>query len=284
MPLHIHKPLPPLSEFVDVIWYAEDYQPAHEKERILPDGRLAVIINLREDRLRVYESEVPSRFQTLRGMIVAGPRSEFHVIDTHCQQFIIGLHFKPGGAFRFLPMPVHELAGAFVGLDQLWGAEAVRLREQLLAAPRPKAKFNILNQALLGRLKSSPPGHPAVNFALRNFDRAPFERLAEVTARSGLSHRRFIEVFRAQVGLAPKAFCRVRRFQEVLRRVQTLAMNPRAHDCRRRQPFEWSEVALACGYYDQAHFIHEFQGFCGLNPTAYLKQRSEHLNHLPISD
>jgi AraC-like DNA-binding protein len=87
----------------------------------------------------------------------------------------------------------------------------------------------------------------------------------------GLSQRRFIQLFRAEVGLTPKAFARVRRFHGVLDRLQD-SVEP-----------DWSDVAFDCGYYDQAHFIHEFKEFCGMSPARYHANRSvHHLLHLPL--
>jgi AraC-like DNA-binding protein len=74
------------------------------------------------------------------------------------------------------------------------------------------------------------------------------------------------------VGLTPKLFCRVRRFQRVLRRIGT------------GRPVEWAAVAVDCGYFDQAHFIRDFHAFSGINPSAYLAGRTEHLNHVPLLD
>ena len=93
-----------------------------------------------------------------------------------------------------------------------------------------------------------------------------------VTRQTGLSHRRFIEVFRDQVGLTPKVYWRLQRFRQVLQRVH------------RAPRVEWADLALECGYYDQAHFIRDFRAFSGLSPSAYLAQRGEHLNHVPLSD
>jgi len=73
------------------------------------------------------------------------------------------------------------------------------------------------------------------------------------------------------VGLTPKLYCRVQRFQQVLRLLDT------------GRPFDWANVALACGYYDQAHFIRDFRAFSGLSPTTYLRNRGEHLNHVPMT-
>jgi methylphosphotriester-DNA--protein-cysteine methyltransferase len=114
--------------------------------------------------------------------------------------------------------------------------------------------------------------HPAVALARAQICRAPhIATVGRLVDRTGLSQRRFIELFRDQVGLAPKAFCRVRRFQRVLESVH------------RKSAVDWPQVALDGGYYDQAHFIHDFQGFSGLTPSAYLAQATEHLNHVPMA-
>lgn len=96
--------------------------------------------------------------------------------------------------------------------------------------------------------------------------------IAEVTDKIGLSWRRFVQVFSEEVGLSPKLFCRVQRFQRVLQIV------------RRECDVDWAEIALGCGYFDQAHFIHDFKEFSGINPTTYLAARTEHLNHVPIHE
>ena len=95
--------------------------------------------------------------------------------------------------------------------------------------------------------------------------------ISGVIDRIGLSQRRFIELFRDQIGLTPKAFCRVRRFQRVLESVH------------RKPAVDWAQVALDGGYYDQAHFIHDFQNFSGMTPAMYLARATEHLNHVPMA-
>lgn len=113
--------------------------------------------------------------------------------------------------------------------------------------------------------------HPAVAFALREFHAVPHaQTVAEVTDRIGLSPRRFISVFTGAVGLSPKTYCRVQRFQAALCAIS------------RGERVVWTDVAASCGYYDQAHFIHDFRAFSGLTPSAYLARRGEHPNHVPL--
>src|SRR5580704_9014754 len=164
-----YKPLPPLSEFVDVFWICETYEVSHDKERLLPDGTVELVINLKEDEIRVYDPHDPDAFSTIPGCVVSGPRSEFFVIDTQGEAATVGVHFKPGGAFPFLRMPPSELNNQSVALEALWGSGSNRLRQRLLEAKTPEEKFRQLECCLLQQLAKPLERHPAVSFALRQF-------------------------------------------------------------------------------------------------------------------
>jgi methylphosphotriester-DNA--protein-cysteine methyltransferase len=131
--------------------------------------------------------------------------------------------------------------------------------------------FAIVERCLLDQLVRPLELHPAVTYALQQF-RSPArsDSVAAVTARIGLSSRRFIQLFHQQVGLTPKTFSRVRRFQRVLCSIHA------------KREVDWAQLALDCGYYDQAHFIHDFQAFSGLTPRIYMTLATPHLNHVPL--
>jgi AraC-like DNA-binding protein len=266
-------PQPPLSDFVSQIWLYEGYSTTHQLERILPDGSLELVINLQENNIRVYDQDNPAQFQSFSGSVVVGPQTEYFVIDTACQQATMGVHFKAGGAFPFLGVPAGELNGIHLSLAMLWGEVATVLREQLLETETALARCQLLEQVLLAQATRPLARHPAVKFALQEFHKkSPCRTITNVTEQIGLSQRRFIELFTQEVGLSPKRFLRVRRFQEALAWI------------RSNQPIEWADLALGCGYFDQAHFNHDFRAFSGLNPTVYLAQQCEHLNHVPLPD
>lgn len=266
-------PQPPLSEFVDLFWSYEGYNPPHVRERVIPTGTMQLIFNLREDELRVHDRQDHHRFQSFGGSLISGTHPQFVVIDTASQASTVSVHFRPGGAYPFLGLPASELRDADVPLDALWGAKAIELRNRLLEAETPEAKFCVLERTLLAQVARPIAHHPAVAFALKEFQSMPnTPTVKEVSERIGLSQRRFIQLFREEVGLTPKLFCRIRRFQEVVRLI------------RREQRVDWADVALGCGYFDQSHFIHDFRAFSGVTPTTYLAYRSEHLNHIPLVD
>jgi len=270
-----YSPPPPLDHFVELLSLYEGSQPAtHPRERLLPTDTVELVIDLREDRIQTYGSRNTARPSTFSGSIVCGAHSEFFIIDTDSQGAVMGAHFRPGGAYPFLRLPGGQLHNQHVDLGAIWGRQnASELRERLLAAATPEVKFRTLEQALLAKARGEFARHPAVSYALWQMRAAPLDRtIAEVTAHTGLSARRFIDVFEKEVGLTPKLFCRVRRFQRVLRIVQ------------RGGPIDWSGIALSCGYYDQAHFIHDFRAFSGISPSTYLATHTAHLNHVPLLD
>jgi AraC-like DNA-binding protein len=203
---------------------------------------------------------------------IAGPRSEFLVLDTPRPFSVIAVHFRPGGGFPFFGVPSCELHNRNVTLDMVWGGYGATVSDRLWESNTPEQRFRILEEALLARARGSWDRHPAVQYALGLFDGSNGgRRVSDVVQRIGLSSRRFVELFRCEVGFSPKAFCRIRRFNEALRRVDGLI------------DVNWADVAVSCGYFDQAHFNHDFRLFAGLSPSNYLRHRIAR-THVAITD
>jgi|HubBroStandDraft_6_1064221.scaffolds.fasta_scaffold93204_3 AraC-like DNA-binding protein len=261
----VHIPCPPLNQFIESLWYYEAPTPCHAVDRMMPSGELGVILNLRDDRLTVSG-------EIFRGALVAGAATKPFLLETAQQTLSMGIVFRPGGAFSFLGPPVSKMRDCSVGLDELWGLDSIELRERLVLAETVSAKFSALESFLRRRMARTRESHPAVKYALEQFG-TPWPRaISEVTACIGLSKARFARLFQEQTGLTPKLFCRLQRFQRSVRRLHSASC------------IDLPEVALDLGYYDQPHFIHEFHEFSGVTPTAYLRARGQHANHVPIPD
>jgi AraC-like DNA-binding protein len=273
----LYTPPPPLSALVSCLWYAEGFDGAHTQERLLPNGESSIVFDLRPQPIPIPHPDRPAASTSLPASIFCGARTSCFVIATSAQERVAGIQFRPGGAFPFLGMPASEVAHDHFNLEDIWPLHTARIRERLLSALSPAAMFAILEEELLGRLKlclrpspqSGPSLHPAVAFAIQRLTTGL--RVAEVADQAGLSSRRLIDLFQQQTGLAPKAFQRVRRFQQALRRM---------HRTREQEP---ASLAASCGYYDQAHFIHDFRTFSGMTPGEYAAVATPHLNHVPLS-
>ena len=114
-----YSPASPLSELVEDFWLYDGYTPRHLKERILPSGTFELVINLRDDELRIYDRERIGVCERFSGAIVSGTYGRFFVIDTAEEASLLGVHFKPGGAFPFFGPRVGELANSHVDLEML---------------------------------------------------------------------------------------------------------------------------------------------------------------------
>jgi AraC-like DNA-binding protein len=265
-------PGPPLEGLVENLWSLSD-APPHARERILPSATLELVINLHEDEFRIYdvaENRPPRRF---RGAIVSGAYRGSFVIDTEEHASVIGVHFAPGGALPFLGVPPGHLADTHLDLEMLWPGQASELRERLCEAESPSTRFRILESVLVARLGRPFKRHGAVRAALEHMAQ-PNLAIAELADRVGLSHRRLIELFTAEVGVPPKLFGRLQRFQ----RAMTVVQQSRSVD--------WAALAIGCGYYDQSHMIKDVGEFSRFSPAELLRHRSERVkvNHVALPD
>jgi len=270
MPIVFHRPAAALAPFVAQLWHFDDAEGAlqHARERILPSGAMQLLINLDEDELRSYHGPAQTVRRT-RGTALCGPYTGHFVIDTAEQREIMGVTFHPGGAAPFFAVAADALRGIDVEVEQLWGRDGAVLRERLCEQRDPAARLRTLEAVLLARVVRPLAPDPALAVAVGALELGV--PVAAVAERLGFSARRLIATFGAQVGLSPKTFARVRRFQRVLTAVT------------REKPRPWAELALVCGYYDQAHLIHEFTAFSGLPPTAYAPRGPAGQNHVIVA-
>jgi len=270
-----YKPAAPLDRFVRSLWYARAPRLDHRRERILPTGRVQVILNLARDFLL----DCPDGERGLRmpPALIVGARSTYEIIDSADLADLIGMVFEPGGFSAFAMDAVDRFSNRSVLLEDVWGPAAPALRNRLQELDGPHARLRCLEAFLLrkfaGRLgASSSSRQRAVEFALGRFEGAPgISAVREVARSTGWSERRFSQVFREEVGFSPKVWCRIQRFQRTVHRLHAGADIP------------WSELALDCGFYDQSHFANEFRAFSGIDATTYSTLRgTPWANHVPV--
>src|SRR5262249_35590262 len=92
------------------------------------------------------------------------------VIDAMQHAAMMGVHFRPAGAFAVLGIPSTEFANSHVDVAALWGDGVAReLRERLCTAPTHRARFQHLEGALIQRLAIQRPLNAVVPFGLECF-------------------------------------------------------------------------------------------------------------------
>ena len=197
-----HRPGPPLGDYVEALWYYEGYEPANHKERVLPNGRVQIVIDL----------------STGLGL-VCGMRSQYIDIEPATIHVVMGVVFRPGGAHGFFGVTASEFYNRVVRLDDVWRAQTTELSDRLQTTIGASKKLQRLEIALREGLTRGTL-HPSVPYALREFQRIPHIRtVIEVAREAGLSRRRLSQLFREQVGMTPKLYCRLIRFRTVVRQI-----------------------------------------------------------------
>lgn len=212
--------------------------------RRLPDGAVELIVRTAGEGFSL--NVVGTRLAPLR-----------KPSDCHDESFLV--RFRPGGAYPFFGVPMAELTDEVVPVEALRPRVALRLQralEQRTAEARAHAVLGVLEESLENPA-FEPASVPAVRRALRLLASAPeLPRVSELAARVNLSERHLRRAFEDVVGIAPKAYLRVLRFQ-------------RAFKSARKSPLEsWVRIAQLHGYYDQSHMIAEFRALSGRTPSA----------------
>jgi AraC-like DNA-binding protein len=247
----IHKlrfPQLPLSQFVENLWLVQGFVADYTREKILPDGAIELIFDLDPEPKSIFEDEVSTGFRTVKKAWISGERTRYIVIGAARNQSMVGVRFRPGGAYPFFRFPISELSESVTELE---------LR---------------LESLLMRQVQRSLEPNRLIAFAVQQLQHSPqFLAIRDLASMVGISQKHLISQFEKVVGLRPKSFARVCKFQKVVNLIE------------KQNQIEWSAIASDCGYYDQAHFIKEFQAFSGLNPSDYVSKRGDYLNYIPIA-
>jgi AraC-like DNA-binding protein len=245
---------PALRPYVKCVWSLESDGPIFgaTRERILPDSCVELVFHFHDPYLSHF-STGDSALQP-RSFVV-GQMKRFLEIEPAGRAGLVAVRFLARGAYLFFHRPLSEVAAGVVDLEDLWRARAREWTERIALAKGMAERVRFLEQALLGLLGENSRTEPAVNRALMLIEasRGRF-RVNELADDIGVSCRHLARQFQRAVGLSPKEFGRVARFLHSLQLLTT------------RNGHSLTDVALESGYFDQAHFNHEFREFAGMSP------------------
>jgi AraC-like DNA-binding protein len=251
---------PRLSEIVASMWYGAG-KTAYQRDRILPSGTSQLLINLGPAQYRIEpgppEVRVPFVDVWYSGLH-QGP------IDTEAPHgnALLGVAFTSHGTFPWLGERMDGLSDRIIALADALGDGALALRERLLNTEPLEMRFRVVERWLLARLEPRGIVHPAVRWAVDQIaasgGRVAVETLA---AQTGFTRKHLGNLFKQQVGLSPKALARIHRFRGALGILDKAGGQ-----------VPWTELADACGFYDQSHLINEFRRFTGFSPVELARR------------
>lgn len=254
--------LPPpadLAPYVEVFWEVHGYAQ-YARERILPKTNIELMFNLGPPH-RLLDPTRPAGASVYREAWVAGLQRRPLVIEAcfdaaRVPSRLMAARLRPEGAYAFFGLPMDELSNDVIDLDLLSKAFSSTHARLLETASRAE-RFALLESLVRERVSAQIRVRPFVRWATAQIERTHGAvRILDLCRELGVSRKHLNQWFQRQVGLAPKQYAGVARFQQL---VSCLARTPAA---------DWSELAQNCGYYDQAHLVHDCQAFAGMAPTS----------------
>jgi len=249
------RPAAELSPYIEHYWavYATPESPVDLTVDVFVDGRADLIFNFGAP----YTREVLHRGRRLvRRSNLDAQRLAPIRIAQRGDVVITGVRFRTAGLSPFVRHPVHAWNDRTVGPVEAFGADAARLERSLAdTVCDVGSQAKALDAFFLRRLELSPPVQTVLALT-REIDAAAGSlRVDALLRRREASARHVNRLFRQHVGFGPKTLARIARFQRALTAL--------------KRPYDGTmgELAAACGYYDQSHFVRDFRRFAGAVPT-----------------
>jgi AraC-like DNA-binding protein len=253
-------PKPELEPYVGVLYCVNVAIAGMSPERkciLLPNPGVDLIINLGGPFSIEHAgvNQAGSSLATLHGP---------HAVSAHLRRqgalCLLGARLKHGIAATFLNFPVKDLSNRFVPVESFWPQAEAELVAPVLAAPTIRAKMVAMEKSLAKFFAKARRVDATLRKAVKLMAQHQGDvEVSELARQLKISRQTVKHKFDNAVGLSPKSFGKLRRFQNVLRCVSTdVSIN-------------WSELAQRCGYYDQAHLIREFNSFTGFSPEKFLR-------------
>ena len=274
MIFQLYNPTFPLSEFVEHFVYYEGFNPVHNMDRFLPDGNTEIIIDLTGSAQYIYDNETLTEIQTCRHAWVSGVRTQPITIPSGKGSRMLIMAFRKGKAHPFYDLPMSELTDLVVDADLIFGKRIHCLREQLLHTASIQQMFLLAEKFLLQQAGDSlhtEPSSKCVEYVVSSITKKPnIQGFQQLSSHIGYSQKHFIDLFKRQVGVSPKQYLKIMRFQKAVLEIEA------------SKPIHWSDLAAESGFYDQAHFINDFKSFSGFTPNEYMKRKTESLNYVPV--
>ncbi len=240
--------IPPtsLQSYLDCYWsyITNTATILSHKKPIIPDGCIDIIFDLNHPT-------------TLKSFVVGAMTRPFVNSRTN----LLGVRFKPGMAYPFLKIPIHELTDLHVDYYEFVGQEANHLSSQLVDLNSTEHQISQLNNIFTKKLSALNAVETPMSWALDLIQCSGGEiSIKQISDEVGWSRQHFTRKCLCYTGLTPKFLNQVVRIKKVIKNYKT------------EKFYNWSQLSIDGGFYDQSHMINEFRKITGLTPVEFLSR------------
>jgi AraC-like DNA-binding protein len=264
MNFRLIQPAASLSMYIKHYWFLEMEACEAVGERVIPTGYVELTFHFANHLLKRKRTD-----ELQPGIILCGQKTDFFDVLPTGKISMLSIQFFPHSAGLFFDLPINEMANETLDLKDLIGVSARELEEQIDDLPTLEEKVEHIEHFLLLRLSlKTNDAWTRISHNIRLINQSNgMIKPDQLASEACLSRKQHERIFKEMVGLSPKQFLKVIRFQYTLY----------AHQ---HYPVEsLTELAYRCGYYDQSHMINDFRELSGITPKQYFSECSN-----PVSD
>jgi len=254
-------PARPLRPWVNDLYIYRETTGRPMRRREVPRPHVVMILDLGPS-LRFLDPATRRFRGRYPGGWIAGLHERHVLTETEGRQEGVYVSFTPLGARRLLGVPMAELAHRVVTLDDVLGPAADRLLDRMASIGDPYRCLALLERLLMARLAEAPPVSAAVACAWQRITASGGNLgIGQLARELDWSRKHLVARFSLEVGLPPKRFARIVRFNRAMAVLED------------GDAINLADLAAAAGYYDQAHMAREFRTFSGSPPSEFPKLR-----------
>ena len=261
----IHKIIKP-SEILRP--YIRDYHvmESDEPKKLLPKRRIYTY----GCTVLVFHYNQPSLFQERNNSayieprtVICGPQTNYYDLALAGKTGMILVIFQPYGAGMFFKMPISEIVNQNIAFELLVKKDAGEIEDKILHARSVQERIKLIDEFFIKELIQNNRNSDQIVAAFATLNNCQESiTVKQMAETSCLSIKQFERKFPAFVGLNPKQYLRIARFQKAIQ-------------LRKSEYFEnYTSLAHDCGYYDQSHFIHDFKMITDLPPKEFFKNQN----------
>lgn len=262
----------PLQSYIESIFHFKDFMPDHSIERVVPTGHAFLIFELDGFPRHTFDNDSLEVKNTFTKVWLSGMHRNYISISAHPKSEMLVVQFKAYGVYPFMTMSVQEVSEKVQSAVDIFGEEILEVRKSILASPTVHEKFSVIQTWLQQRFNSSKIPSPEFLTIFNILEKESKSAFQQALENYAFTPKHFIHQFKKYVGLTPKYYQRILRFNEIFQKIQ------------QQEKISWSQVAYSCGYADQSHFIKEFKHFSGFNPQHFIQQdfHEDETNFFPL--
>jgi len=237
--------------FIVETYNSIDFMP---KERVYPTGNATMVFHYGSPS--IFQKKDSSK-NIEPNLVICGQQTSYYDLSLSGKTGMILIVFKPHGVKSFFNFPITELLNENLSLHDLLNNETIELEDKLFNAPNNRQRITHLENFLIKRLIHNDE-FERVEYALEIIENSKGQIKAQDIAHEVcLGIKQFERTFSKYVGINPKMYASIVRFQNVIQMK------------RKHKNSSMFELTFDNGYYDHAHFIHDFKSFTGLSPKEF---------------